>query len=266
MKQAILAKLDAECPTRDTLHWFDSIESTNTYAKQMAAQGAPQGTVVIAGHQTGGRGRLGRSFSSPAGMGIYLSFILRPRCRPQEMMHLTCAAAVAACDAVQAAVGLHPQIKWTNDLVIGCKKLGGILTELSVDGKTGLVDFAVIGIGINCSQNEADFPEDIRHMAVSLSAACEKPISRSTVAATLIDELNKMAAHFLADRKEIIDRYRNLCITIGKKILVLRGGQSRYGKALDVDSEGGLIVEYPDGSQETVTSGEVSVRGMYGYI
>ncbi len=266
MKESILAKLNAECPARDTLHWFDSIDSTNTRAKQLAAQGAPQGTIVIAGHQTGGRGRLGRSFSSPAGMGIYLSYILRPGCKPQDMMHLTCAAAVAACDAVEASAGVRPGIKWTNDLVIGGKKLGGILTELSVDGKTGLVDYAVIGIGINCCQRAEDFPEEIRDMAVSLSAVCEKEIDRSTVAAGLISQLQHLGNVFLSEKAQIHKAYRSDCITLGQSVVILRSDRKQYAKALSVDEDGGLVVEFPDGSREAVTSGEVSVRGMYGYI
>ena len=139
-------------PWRDTIEYFECIDSTNTYAKKMAMQGAAEGTVIIAGHQTGGRGRLGRTFSSPAGMGIYLSVILRPDCLPEELMHLTCASAVAASDAVGRVFSSMPGIKWTNDLVLGKRKLGGILTELSVNPTTRKVDWAVVGIGINCCQ------------------------------------------------------------------------------------------------------------------
>ena len=122
MKEQIIKNLRESCPWQDSLLWFDSIDSTNTRARELARQGAAHGTVLIADHQTGGRGRLGRSFHSPSGVGIYMSVILRPHCKPQEIMHLTCAAAVAMCDAVENAAGLRPGIKWTNDLVCGHKK------------------------------------------------------------------------------------------------------------------------------------------------
>ena len=146
MKQKILSQITTECPWRDTLYWYDAIDSTNTQAKNMAKQGAPHGTVVIAGSQSAGRGRMGRSFTSPPDAGLYLSVVLRPNCPAEALMHLTCAAAVAGCDAVEAVCGIRPDIKWTNDLVFGSKKLGGILTELSINSATGLVDFAIIGI------------------------------------------------------------------------------------------------------------------------
>lgn len=261
MKEKILA----ECPNRDTLHWFDSIDSTNTQAKKLAAQGAPQGSVVIADHQTGGRGRLGRSFSSPAGMGVYLSFVLRPACKPEQLMHLTCVAGVAVCDALEKCCGIRPGIKWINDLVYAGKKAGGILTELSVDAKTGLVDYAIIGIGINCNQTQADFPEDIRHMATSLSQVCGKKIDRSSVAIALINALLSLCDSFLSEKAQLMARYQKDCITVGKQIVVFRGDQRQYGTALSVGDDGSLLVEFSDGVRQSVNSGEVSIRGMYGY-
>ena len=127
MKEQILQKIPTECPWRDTLYWYDTIDSTNNRAKELAREGAPHGTVVTSGCQTAGRGRMGRSFHSPEGLGIYLSVILRPNCPPDQLMHLTSCAAVAMCDAVQKVSGLRPGIKWVNDLILNKKKLGGIL-------------------------------------------------------------------------------------------------------------------------------------------
>lgn len=248
------------------LHFFDSIDSTNTYAKTLAAQGAPHGTVIVADRQTGGRGRLGRSFHSPGGQGIYLSVILRPGCAPAQLMHLTCAAAVAMCDAVETAVGIRPGIKWTNDLVCNKRKLGGILTELSLDGKTGLVSFAVIGIGINCCQEAADFPAEIAQIAGSLSMVTGKDIDRSALAAAMIGALQKMDAQLLTRKDTIMAAYRADCITLGQKVSVVRGDTVEYGTALEVDDAGALVVRFDDGRTEAVNSGEVSVRGMYGYL
>lgn len=266
MKENILSLLSAECPWRDTLHWYDTIDSTNTKAKELAKGGAPHGTVLIAGSQTGGRGRLGRSFSSPAGMGVYLTVILRPHCKPAKLMHLTCAAAVAMCDAVEQSAGLRPGIKWTNDLVYEKKKLGGILTELSPDPITGLVDYAIIGIGINCCQTSADFPPEIQDMAVSLSMVSGKTVLPAHLAAAMIEALIAMDRSLLTEKEKLMDSYRKNCITLGQEILLVRGEETQYGTAIDLDAEGGLVVRFADGSVRTVTSGEVSVRGMYGYL
>ena len=126
MKEKILSHLPPAHPWGQTLYYRDTIPSTNTEAKAMAAAGAPHGTVILADSQTAGRGRLGRSFCSPADSGIYMSVILRPACPPAALMHLTCAAGVAVCNAVETAVGIRPGIKWINDLVLRGKKLGGI--------------------------------------------------------------------------------------------------------------------------------------------
>ena len=265
MKEQIIKNLRESCPWQDSLLWFDSIDSTNTRARELARQGAPHGTVLIADHQTGGRGRRGRSFHSPAGSGIYMSVILRPHCAPQQIMHLTCAAAVAMCDAVESAVGFRPGIKWTNDLVCGKRKIAGVLTELGFDNR-GNVDFAVIGIGINCCQQEADFPEDIRSIAGALTSISGQSIDRAVVAAAMMDALYRMDTELLTGKAHILNRYRKDCITLGKEISLVRGEEIRHGTALDIDDAGALIVRFPDGTAEAVNSGEVSVRGMYGYV
>ena len=265
MKEQIIQNLRESCPWQDSLLWYGCIDSTNTRARELARQGAAHGTVLIADRQTGGRGRLGRSFHSPAGKGIYMSVILRPCCKPEKIMHLTCAAAVAMCDVVEDAAGFRPGIKWTNDLVFGQRKIAGVLTELGFD-KTGNVDYAVVGIGINCCQQEGDFPEEIRTIAGSLASVSGKNIDRAEVAAAMMDALYRMDAQLLTDTSAMLDRYRRDCITLGQEISLVRGGEVRHGTALDIDGAGALIVCFPDGHCETVNSGEVSVRGMYGYV
>ena len=266
MKQQILSRLTAGCPWADRLHWFDTAGSTNDEAKAMAAAGAPHGTVLVAGAQTGGRGRMGRSFSSPAGLGVYLSVILRPDCAPGQLMHLTCAAAVAMCDAVQAAAGFRPCIKWTNDLVWETRKLGGILTELSLDSRTGRVQYAVVGIGINCRHRPEDFPPELRHMAASLAMAAQQDVAVCAMAAAMVDALVRMDAQLLTAKEAVLDAYRADCITLGRDVVVVRGDTKQYGRATDIDAEGALVVRFSDGTVRAVSSGEVSVRGMYGYI
>ena len=265
MKEQILSQIPTECPWRDTLYWYDTIDSTNTRAKELAKGGAPAGTVLIAGSQTGGRGRLGRSFSSPAGMGVYLSVILRPSCKAEHLMHLTCATAVAACNAVEKATGILPGVKWINDLVCGKKKLGGILTEMSVNSD-GFVDWAVVGIGINCCQKKSDFPPELQDIATSLLLQTGKPCSPALLAARLTESLCEMDKLLLSQKQQLMDTYRRHCVTLSKKILVMQGEESAYAKALDLDEDGGLLVRFADGTEKVVTSGEVSIRGMYGYV
>lgn len=263
MKEQILNCLPPSYPWRGQLQWYDTIDSTNTHAKQLASQGAPEGTAVLAGTQTGGRGRMGRRFHSPAGIGIYMSLILRPHCTPAQLMHLTCAAGVAVCDALEDACGLRPGIKWINDLVHEGRKLGGILAEMSLNGD-GTVAFAVIGIGLNCSQQPEDFPEDIRSFAGSLSMARGESVDQAKVAAAMLESLHRMSQRLLADQHAILDRYRADCVTLGKEVRLL-GSQDILGIAEDVDSNGALLVRLPDGQRKAVCSGEVSVRGMYSY-
>lgn len=265
MKELILQKLPAECPWRDTLYWYSSIHSTNTQAKELARQGAPHGTVLIAQEQTKGRGRLGRSFHSPEGLGIYLSVILRPNCKADKLMHLTCAAAVAMCNAVEQRCGIRPGVKWINDLVLQGKKLGGILTELSIDPKTGLAEYAIIGIGINCLHKKEDFPEPLQSIATSLLMA-GLDTEPELLAAAMITALVQMDRSLLTNQAAIMAQYRRDCITIGKDIAVHRADTVKPGKALDVDSDGALIVAFSDGTVGAVNSGEVSVRGLYNYI
>lgn len=265
MKNAILSQLSVQYPWKEHFQWFDEIDSTNDHLKRIARQGAAHGTVVIADHQTGGHGRRGRTFLSPEGVGIYLSLLIRPNCSVNDLMHLTCATAVAMCEAVEEAAGFCPGIKWTNDLVHGKRKLGGILTELGFTPQ-GQVDYAIIGVGINCCQQEEDFDPEIRHMAGSLAMVTGKPIDRSRVAAAMMDALHRMDQILLTRKEDILCRYRQNCITLNQEVSLVRGDEIRHGFALSVDEEGALIVRFADGHTEAVNSGEVSVRGMYGYL
>ena len=266
MKSEILTHLPQDFPWREHIQCFDCVESTNDLAKTMASQGAPHGTVLIADRQTDGRGRRGRSFFSPGGLGLYMSVILRPRCKPDRLMHLTCAAAVSLCDAVENAVGFRPEIKWTNDLVYGNRKLAGILTELSINTKNGDLEYAVIGIGVNCSQKIEDFSPELQDFAGSLSMFSASAVDRSVVAATVMQELQQMDLTLLSEKEKTLSQYRRDCITLGKDISLLQGDTVRYGRAVDLDDQGALIVSFSDGSTEAVNAGEVSVRGMYGYV
>ena len=180
-------------------------------------------------------------------------------------MHLTCATAVAMCDALQGVTGLRPGIKWTNDIVFGSRKLSGILTELGFTPQ-GELDYAVIGIGVNCCQQETDFPPEIRDMAGSLAMMTGKEIDRAQVAAAMLDSLFQMNETLLTGKEAMFTRYRKDCITLGHPVSLVRGEEVRHALAETVDEAGALVVRYPDGHREAVNSGEVSVRGMYGYL
>ena len=255
MKEAICAR--TACPWKEQLRWYDTIDSTNTEAKRLAKAGAPQGTVLIADLQTAGRGRMGRQFASAQGAGVYLSVLLRPQCPPEQLMHLTCAVGTAMCDAVEVVTGIRPGIKWINDLVLEGRKLGGILTELSVDTATGLTEYAVIGIGINC--NRKHFPAELQDIATSLC------VDRAALAGAMIDALYSMNSR-LFEKEAVMARYQKDCITLGKAVNVHRTDCILRGQAVDLDANGGLIVTLDSGNTVTVSAGEVSVRGLYGYL
>ena len=264
MRDTIISLLAPDYPWGQEIIYCPEIGSTNTELKRLARAGAPEGTALVAQRQTAGRGRMGRSFQSEEG-GVYLSLLLRPNCRAEELMHLTCAVATAMCDAVEETCGLLPGIKWTNDLVYGKQKLGGILTELGFDIR-GNVEWCILGIGINCAQQEEDFSPELRCMAASLSMVTGKPVSSALLSAKVLEKLHHMSSVLLSEKKAIMDRYRELCVTLGREISLLRSDSVRHGKAVDITENGALIVEFQDGFRDEVDSGEVSVRGMYGYL
>ncbi len=266
MTERIKSLIPAACSWRNTLRLYDTVSSTNTLARALADEGAPHGTVLLAEAQTGGRGRMGRSFDSRPGKGIYMSVLLRPECPPEKLMHLTCAVAVAVSDAVQAHCALRPDVKWINDLMLDGRKLGGILTELCIDPVSGLVTAAIIGIGLNCSHTLSDFPPELQHTAISLETATAAPVDRAVLTAGIITSLWRMDSRLHTDRADIMRSYRAGCITLGRDVRVLRGDEVRCGTALTVDDSGALTVAFDDGTTGTVTSGEVTVRGLNGYI
>lgn len=255
-----------EHPWLDRLQLLETVDSTNTAVKRLAEAGAPEGTAVLANCQTGGKGRLGRTFLSPPSMGLYASFLLRPAVQPAQLLHLTPMAAVAAADAVEAACHIRPGIKWTNDLVLGRKKVAGILTELSVEAESGQVQSIVVGIGFNCSQRPEDFPPELRDMATSLESAGCGPVDRNRLAAELVRSMQRLSAELLTGKEKWMDRYARDCITIGQDVRIVCGQQEQFAHAEGVDENGALLVVHRDGRRQTIASGEVSVRGMYGYL
>lgn len=249
------------------LHCLDTIDSTNTYAKKLALSGSPDGTVVIANNQTAGRGRMGRQFQSPKDKGIYLSVLLRPDVTPDRLMPVTAMAGVAVCDAVEKVCGVRPGLKWPNDPVVGNRKLCGILTECSLEGETGRVQYLVLGIGINVSQSAEDFSPDVAEIATSLAAYLGHEVSRPALAAALIRELERLYETLLTgDLSDYLTHYRQNCVNLGKTVQLLGSDAREVVTAVNIDPEFGLVVRTETGEEKIVRSGEVSVRGMYGYV
>ncbi len=246
---------------------FDCIDSTNACLKRLASEGAADGTVAVADEQTGGRGRRGRSFQSPAGKGVYLSVLLRPPVEPNRLLPLTGFVAAAVCDAVERVAGVRPQIKWTNDLVLGGKKLCGILTELSVEGESGALQYVVTGIGVNVAHTREDFAGELENVATSLAIETGRSVSRAALAAAMIEELDRMYDALLTGgTQRYLDAYRRDCLTIGREVQLLWQDTREQVRAVGVDDALGLEVIRADGSHDVIRTGEVSVRGLYGYI
>ncbi len=242
------------------------VDSTNTECKRQAMAGAPDGTVILADEQTAGKGRRGRSFLSPPGMGLYLSILWRPDCSPERLLPLTALTAVAACRAIERLGGVSPSVKWPNDLVMNGRKVCGILTEMSLEGESGHVEYVIAGIGINCRQRQEDFPPELQETAGSLDMALPVTVRRADLAAALIEELDLLRRDVLFRPETWLEEYRDRCLTTGSRVQVIRGDERREAEALSVDDRFGLTVRYDSGETETVRSGEVSVRGLYGYV
>ena len=241
------------------LHLLGSVDSTNNYAKALAREGCPHGTVIIAEEQTAGRGRQGRSFTSPRGLGLYATFVLRPGLPPEQLVHVTAMAAVAACRAVERTGGPPPRIKWVNDLILGRKKLGGVLTEYS----SGAL---ILGVGLNVLHRAGDFPPDLAPTATSLLLEGGAPISRTALARCLTEEIFLLSQRILSQKEDYLRQYEALCLTVGQDVLLRRGEEAIPAYCTGLDGDGALLVRYADGSEEVVSSGDVSVRGLYGYV
>lgn len=266
MEQEIRRYLGKTTVVGSELRCFDVIDSTNTYLKKVALEGAADGTVVISEHQTAGRGRMTRSFESPEGKGIYLSVLLRPQLPPEKLLPVTALAGVAVCDAVERVCGVRPGLKWPNDPVLGKRKVCGILTEMVLDEK-GRPN-VILGIGINVSQTAEDFSPEVSNLAASLFMALGRRVSRPALIAALLEELDRLYAALLADDlMAYLTAYRRDCVNLGKTVqLIGADGSWERAEAVDVDEAFGLVVRGENGELRTVRAGEVSVRGLYGYL
>ena len=242
---------------------FDELDSTNNYAKKLASEGAKAGTAVIAHHQTAGRGRMGRSFESPAGSGIYMSVILRPGDDFADAVFVTSAAAVAVCRSIRRLTGKDAGIKWVNDIYKEKKKICGILTEAVPDPENAKLDCVIVGIGINFLKPERNkieaMPADVQERIGWIYDEHETPsVTASQLAASVVDEVIEICRD-LSDRA-FIEEYKKNSIILGEKIVFISGGKKQSAFALDIDKTGALVVKMPDNTQKTLSSGEISVR------
>ncbi|MCQ2437738.1 MAG: biotin--[acetyl-CoA-carboxylase] ligase, partial [Clostridia bacterium] len=217
----------------------DCIDSTNTRAKALAAQGAPHGTMVCARQQTGGRGRFGRPFFSPKGSGIYVTFILRPTASADVAVMLTAMTAVATARAIEALADVKVGIKWVNDLYIDGKKACGILCEGGLDFESGQLEYVVAGIGVNTAP--VTFPEELADIATAVGNACGKDISKNALLAGIANEMEKLYESF--EQGTFMAEYRERSTVIGKDIIVMRGNERFGARVKAIDDRGGLIIE-----------------------
>lgn len=241
----------------DNIIVLEETDSTNNYAKKLAQNGEVTGTVAIAKTQTAGKGRLGRSFCSPPGTGLYMSIILRLDYDLETVSLLTSCMSVAASRAIDKLYGTDMKIKWVNDLYLNGKKISGILTESAVNAE-GKPDFAVVGIGVNVKSIKKDFSDDLLETASSLEDETGKVFPLGQIAAEIVNELKKLLPKL--PKAEFIEEYRRRSCIIGSDVLISKQGREPIAKAVAIDDRAGLIVEYSDGSRETLTSGEARIK------
>lgn len=257
---------------------YDTLASTNTQAARLAFEGCMDGLTVIALQQTQGKGRLGRNWESPPDKGIYMSVVLRPPMAPAETQIFTLAAAVAAVKGIYNATGLETGIKWPNDIVAGGKKICGILLEMN--SESDRVNYIVLGMGINYSQESADFPDELQERAASILMSlndskklCRESDTRSGNAGRLalvravLRELDAVLLDVLNGKNSrILEMWKKYSATLGRDVRFTLRDTEYTGVARDITEDGRLVVDCSDGIRRELISGEVSVRGIYGYV
>ena len=258
--------------------YYHETDSTNTRAKQAAEDGEKSGTLFITECQTGGRGRRGRTWESPAGSGIWMSLLLRPEIKPFDASMLTIVAAMGMKDAIEEIIGagdgagdedgtgqggIHCKIKWPNDIVLGDRKICGMLTEMSAE--TDWINYVVIGIGVNV--NTTEFDDSIKDMASSILLQTGSSVKRSDVVVAFARHFSRYYDEFLKEcnLSGLADDYNKALINVGRDVKIVERDGSFVAKAVGIDETGSLIVE-KDGDTKRIVAGEVSVRGLYGYV
>lgn len=246
------------------LEYFDETDSTNIRARKLAEEGAAHGTLVVADSQWAGKGRRGRMWTSPRGVGIWMSMVLRPDIAPSDASMLTLIAGMAVARGVKESTGLDARIKWPNDVVLSGKKICGILTEMSTEEES--IRYVITGIGINV--NIEVFPRELEVSATSLKLESGRPVRRSPVISAVAQAFEAYYDIFLrtCDMSALKEEYNRQLANMGREVQVLDPRGEYGGTALGIDDAGSLLVQKKDGAVASVISGEVSVRGIYGYV
>jgi BirA family transcriptional regulator, biotin operon repressor / biotin---[acetyl-CoA-carboxylase] ligase len=255
----LLARLGKTKVIGRDIRVFEQTTSTNDVIEKLARDGVKEGVVVFAESQTRGRGRLGRKWISPAHKGLWFSILLRPDLRPQETTQLTVASATALRRAIVSETNLRPEIKWPNDILIGGKKIAGILTELSAE--LDCVKHIILGIGIDVNLEANEFPAELKKIATSLKIEAGETISRAELATAILRELDKDYSRICAGKfSEVADEWEENCATIGKNVTVQIGERKIRGRAESLDDDGALLLRTEHGHLERITGGDVTLE------
>ncbi len=263
------AEIESQLKTKWAGHpvvYYDEIDSTNTRAKELGDKGdfKNHGTLFVADRQVAGKGRRGRAWDSPSGSSISMTILLHPEMMPNKASELTLIMALAVEEGVEKVTGLKPGIKWPNDIILSGKKICGILTEMSAE--IDYINYVVIGVGINV--NMEAFPEEIEKVATSLKNESGAEVKRADLVAATMESFEKFYEIFMEtqDLSGVMDHYNGLLLNRNQKVRVLEPGHEYEAMALGINSSGELIVRLEDGEEREVYAGEVSVRGVYGYV
>lgn len=242
------------------IHLFQEVESTNDEAATLAGRGEADGAIVIAERQRRGRGRMGRQWESPMGLGLYLSVILRPPIPPQGAPILTLMGAVAGAEAIERTTGLTAALKWPNDLILHGRKVGGILGEMAVEGSRLL--HVILGIGINVNQAETDFAGELRRIAISLRVEAGHPVDRTAMLRSFCESLDGWYERFLSDGPLLIlEQVRRRCLTVGRMVTARSGDEEVSGFAVELDDRGRLVIRDATGTLHHLVAGDVTLAG-----
>lgn len=237
------------------IYLYDILASTNITAKQLASEYAPHGSIVVANAQTKGRGRLGRSFFSPADTGLYMSIILHPQCSFSDVSMVTIATAVGVCRALKKVIALEPTIKWVNDIYMNDKKICGILCEAISHVESGIAESVIIGIGINVHTLPMDFPIELQNIVSSLY---ENKVARNQLIAAITNEVLSISETLSS--KSFLEEYRSRSFLIGRELNYTHNNEHKDGTAFSINDEGNLLIKLKDGSIDVLIAGEVSLR------
>src|SRR5574337_1069056 len=242
------------------IHLFQEVDSTNDEAAALAGRGEAEGAIVIAEGQRRGRGRLGRQWQSPRGLGLYLSVILKPTIPPHSAPLLTLMGAIAGADAIERMTGIAAALKWPNDLIVHERKVGGILGEMAVEDSRLL--HVILGIGINVNQTEADFDEELRRIASSLRIEAGHPVDRTAMVRSFCESLDGWYERFLCDGPlSILEHVRRRCLTLGRPVTARSGDQEISGLAVELESDGRLVIRDARGALHHLLAGDVTLTG-----